>query len=466
MDSIKTYIHQKQDEMIRTLQRLIAIPSVMGEASPGKPFGEQPALVLQEMLQICEDAGLQTKNFDNYVGTASWGSSPILGILVHLDVVPAGAGWSVDPFKGVVKNGNLYGRGAIDDKGPAVAVLYALLAVIQAGYMPKGGVRLIFGTNEENHSQDLEYYLTKESMPPLLFTPDAEYPIINIEKGGIQLKFSAEFSSEDRSPYLEFHCGEAVNAISCKAQAALSKQMQNEWKQLVQNSGSECAFSDTIEKDFLRIDCIGTAAHAASPGQGNNPLTALLAILCRSSLKGEKMRLLRNINQLFPHNDIHGQHVGIACSDPESGELTLSFSKLDVDQNGITGYVDIRYPIANSLQHLLHTLTDKLGQAGFSTEAIYTSELHKVSADSELVRGLLAAYEQITGQKGTCRAIGGATYVHRFNGVAFGPEMSELDYRMHGADEFIPISELLLNTEIYAKAIQLLATEQQPSAND
>ncbi len=79
---------------------------------------------------------------------------------------------------------------------------------------------------------------------------------------------------------------------------------------------------------------------------------------------------------------------------------------------------------------------------------------HQVPADSPLVQTLLACYEEYTGQKGACLAIGGGSYVHDLaRGVAFGCSMPGTDNRMHGADEFAVVDELVLSAKIFAQVI-------------
>ena len=79
---------------------------------------------------------------------------------------------------------------------------------------------------------------------------------------------------------------------------------------------------------------------------------------------------------------------------------------------------------------------------------------HQVDGDSKLVKTLLKIYERYTGKEGECLSIGGGTYVHDLkNGVAFGASMPETDNRMHGADEFAVVEELVTSAVMFAQAI-------------
>ena len=219
MTEIHDYISRKQDEIKAVLAELVKIPSVLGNPSDGAPFGEEPKRVLEKMLRICEESGFKTGCCDGAIGFAQLGDKAELGILCHLDVVPAnGKGWKTDPFTLTEKDGVLYGRGVIDDKGPAVAALFAMKCVKELGFPLKKGVRLIFGTDEENGSEDLDFYLKHENFPPMVFTPDAGFPIINIEKGMARSRF---FGRINGGALASFHGGLIPNAVPDSAECEL-----------------------------------------------------------------------------------------------------------------------------------------------------------------------------------------------------------------------------------------------------
>ena len=208
--------------MIQTLLDLIAIPSVATSApADGYPYGAACARALDKMLGHLKDLGMSCRNYDHHMGAADWDPAlpPHLGILCHLDVVPAvREGWQSDPFAPVIRDSRIYGRGAIDDKGPAVSVLFALRAIREAGIPLRKNVRFLLGCNEENGSTDLEYYHTKDSMPPQVFTPDGSYPLIHLEKGMLRL----QFTKQTKDPIFSFSAGTAPNAVPADASVSLS----------------------------------------------------------------------------------------------------------------------------------------------------------------------------------------------------------------------------------------------------
>ena len=169
-------------------------------ALPGKPFGDKVDEALKSTLALAEKLGFQVKNVDGYAGHAEFGEGDeTMGILGHLDVVPEGSGWTYPPYEARVVDGKLYGRGASDNKGPLIGALYAMKAVMESGRKMKRKVRIIFGTDEESGWEDMEYYFKKEPMPDFGVSPDADYPIINVEKGIATFKLKKKFASDDCS---------------------------------------------------------------------------------------------------------------------------------------------------------------------------------------------------------------------------------------------------------------------------
>ncbi len=412
MSRISEYLSSKKDEMTAFLGKLIAVPSVQGEAEDGFPFGKEPAKALGIMLKKCEESGFAVENVENYAGSADINSlEPELAILSHLDVVPEGSGWKGDPFTMRREGDKLIGRGTIDDKGPAVAALYAAKAVKELGLPLKKGVRLIFGTNEENGSADMAYYRSKKQLPPMVFTPDGEYPVINAEKGMLRVYFSAPFWGADIS------AGTVINAVpqSC-----------------------------TVD----RLVFSGRSAHASTPEKGENAITKFL-----SECEGDDS-LISGLKELFPHGEFDGKSCGLGFSDDISGKMTCVLSMLNTVEGRIYGGVDIRFPLDRTKAEISRIICGKLIYAGFDIDSCEGVEPHCTDDNSTFVQALLKTYEKVTGETGKCIAIGGGTYVHEIEGgVAFGAEFPGTDHNMHSPEEFITVDELLKNAEIMAEAI-------------
>lgn len=450
------YIDSQKDSIINTLSELISYPSYRQEQSQGAPFGKPAAECLKHALDIMNSFGFITRNFDGYIGTAAFtDQQPLLGILAHLDVVPDGTGWTKHPFEASISDGKLFGRGAIDDKGPAVAVMYAMKAIKDMGIPLKSGVRLILGTDEECGSSDLEYYFKKEAPPKYTFTPDGNYPVINIEKGRVMCRFGATTSgSMSNRILLELSGGTVANAVPESAYAIVSGVDEEEIMNAVKSVVADVTFS---LKDFggcIRIDAHGISAHASTPEIGRNAITALLELISYLGLQDEASEKLIGISKLFPYGDTDGEGLGIKCSDEVSGTLTCVLSLISYDAGKLEASIDIRLPASFDYKDVSYKLEASLKASKLDIIDIHGAQAHVVSADSPFVKALLEVYEEVTGERGECIAIGGGTYVHEIEGgVAFGAEFLGDDNHMHSADEFICIDQLMLNVKMFALAI-------------
>ncbi len=449
-DKIHDWIYSKKEEMLSDLGKLVAIPSVMGEPAEGAPFGVEPKNVLLKMKEICDRCGFKTAVYENAVLCADYlpnGGTAELGILAHLDVVPVEPrNWRTDPFVLTEKNGVLYGRGTIDDKGPAVAALWALNAVKELKIPIKKGVRLIFGTNEENGSDDLEIYKKHDKFPPKVFTPDGSFPIINIEKGMMRSRFSGKISDKR---ILEFHGGKIPNAVPDRAETVLRGFSLEEVRLAIAGNRTDAVFNSEQLSDGVRITANGRSAHASTPESGVNAVTALISLINRVCDEP----VLKGLERIFPFGETNGAALSLKCED-ESGALTCVFSILDIVNGNATGMIDVRFPTCENLSLVEAKERAAFASVGVEFDGFMGDEPHVVSENDEFVQALLRVYERIEGEKGHCVAIGGGTYVHNIEGgVAFGAERGNTDYHMHGDNEFITSDELLKDAVLFANAI-------------
>ena len=456
MDSYRNFIKNNENQMLSLLSELISIPSVMGEATDTFPFGEKPAQALSVILSAASQMGFTVTNRDNYYGTVDYlpdaSSEPSLAILCHLDVVPEGKGWTYPSCSLTEKGGMLYGRGVTDDKGPAVSVLFALYAIKKLGVKLSKGVRLIFGTNEENGSADIKHYLRNEKMPSMVFTPDASYPVINCEKGMARMNFSAKISNCD---IISIHGGQVINAVPSDAEAIINSKYYDSAKAFIEGSNNGCVYSISERGDTVSIITKGESAHASTPENGINAITGLLQLLCSLDISDNTTaKLLSDIVRLYPHGETNGNSLGVACED-ESGALTCILSLIDTKHGKLTFSTDTRFPRSMSCGELKNKINKSIGKTDIILSDFSGTEPHYTSPDSFLAKTLLSVYEEETGIKGECLSIGGGTYVHGISGgVAFGVEHPGKDYRIHGADEFVPLNEFYDNTVMFAKAIE------------
>ena len=457
---IEQYIEAHKGEMVEDIFTLCRINSERAPYEAGKPYGKGAAKALSAALSIAESYGFSITNYDNYVGTADMNDKEKqLDILAHLDVVPAGEGWKeTSPFDPILKEGKLYGRGTADDKGPAVAALYAMRAVKELGIPLKKNVRLILGTDEECGSSDIKHYYGLEQEAPMTFSPDADFPVTNVEKGRLEAHFTASFVPSSALPRLvSIETGIKANVVPGKAQAVVEgfdmTVLEEAGTKTKQQTGVEFVFE--AEEGIVKVTAVGEGAHAAFLHDGNNALTGLLTLFCALPFAPcEQIDAVRGLAALIPHRDTRGTAMGIAMEDDISGELTLAFSMLTVTEDSLNGVFDSRCPVCANEDNVLRVVKEKLAGIGLCLENDSMIPPHHVDENSHFVKTLLRVYEDYTGLEGKCQYTGGGTYVHDIkNGVAFGATLPGTDNRMHGADEFAVLDELLLSAKIFAQVI-------------
>ncbi|MBQ1281194.1 MAG: Sapep family Mn(2+)-dependent dipeptidase [Oscillospiraceae bacterium] len=459
-EKIEAYFAANEENMIRDIKTLVEIPSARGEAAEGMPYGPGPLMVLRRAAEMLEAYGLCVKNWDNRVITGDLTDLESgLDILAHLDVVPAENNWTVcPPYEPVLLDGKLYGRGTIDNKGPAIAALYAMLCVRELGVPLKKNVRLILGSDEECGSGDVDYYYTVQPEAPMTYTPDAEFPVVNVEKGRLCGEIDGKFEASAALPkIISADCGLKTNIIPETATAVIAGMDEAAIAPYFAKAAEEtgAAFTAEAQADGLHILCKGISGHAAFPAGTNNALTALLHLLASlPCAESEGFRQVCALQKLFPHGDYAGKALGIAQSDEVSGALTCCADLLHMDETSVYLCFDCRASVCATEENTKHVVIRAVEAAGLKMRDVDMILPHYVSGDSEFVQKLLAAYEAWSGKPGKTLSTGGGTYVHNLkNGVAFGCEMEGITNNMHGADEFITIEQLMLSAKIFAQAI-------------
>ncbi len=452
---VDRWIDEHRGDIVAAVQKCVSIRSVGVDSNEsGAPFGAPCRDVLSYTLALCDEFGFATKNLEGYAGYADLGEgAQTLGILAHLDVVPAGDGWQHDPFGGEIVEGRILGRGTQDDKGPAMAAVYALAAVNAARVSFRRKVRLIFGCDEERGMRCLKYYKTCEEMPDLAFSPDAMYPLVNSEKNIFQARYTAAFPSK-----LHLNAGTVANAVPGKAMATVPFP-----KEAVLAAAAQCpAGGFSYDADACEGGChitvTGKAAHASTPDAGKNALQAMLLLLSKLPIWGDDKRTVLGLVDAFGM-ECHGESVGLDLSD-ESGRLTLNLGLMDWNEQGFSITLDIRAPISVGRAQLEEKLDAAFASFGASRMNSTFSEGYYVPEDNELVRTLLDIYAARTGEHAPPHRIGGGTYArHLKMAVAFGPERPNRENLVHMANESIPIDDLIEDTKMYADAILALATK-------
>ena len=457
-EQIDRWFADKEEMLTAALARLIAIPSVRGEAQSGMPFGEGPAAALEEGMAIAREWGLTAACYDGYVGCVDLNEKEDqLHILAHLDVVPAGDGWDTDPFALARRDGVLYGRGVSDDKGPAVAALLAMRAARELGGDLPRNARLILGTDEETGMEDVKYYYSKEPHAPYAVTPDAQFPVINTEKGHYRVKLTRQWEESVTLPRIKSLAGgERLNVVPHWAQAMLEgmdpKVVEDACRLVLEATG--CGFQITQAGERVCLTATGAAAHAANPDNGVNAITGLIAALCAMPFADSPaFRTVKALNRMFPHGDNHGHALGIDMEDEISGRITVNLALINLNETGMACAFDSRTPLCANEDNCAKVAAEAFEEMGFQWSGKMGAP-HHVPQESEFIQCLLRQYENYIGKPGKCMSMGGGTYVHDIpGGVAFGAEDPEYDTRMHCANERMRLADLMTMAKIYTHVI-------------
>ncbi|MCL1796597.1 MAG: Sapep family Mn(2+)-dependent dipeptidase [Clostridia bacterium] len=453
-------VESLRPEIVETLSRWIRIPSEKLPPEPDAPFGRPLREMLVTALSDAETLGCRTRDFDGYIGDAEIGAgNETMGILVHLDVVPAGDGWAMDPFGGEVQGDKLYGRGTSDNKGPAVAAMYAMKAVQDAGVHLKKKVRLILGCDEESGWADIRHYKSRVAMPDFGFSPDAVFPIINTEKGILQLTLSAALAPEDGAsiPVYSVHAGERPNVIPGLAKAEIGCEDFESLRRELNGTGFDVT-AEKLPNGRIQLISTGVQGHAAKPGDGKNAAGQLLLALSALSAGGGSRAVIRKLaDSIGVAYD--GAGLGIDGSDAISGSLTLNLGVLRIADGRLHAMIDIRHPVLMSAEMIAKIIGMRLRDVNISVDVAQQKAPLHVPEESFIVQSLLFVYHRLTGCEPYTIAIGGGTYSRSMeNCVAFGSTLPGAQDLAHQANEHISIDNLMLSVRIFAHAIVALAT--------
>ncbi|ERL65469.1 dipeptidase PepV [Schleiferilactobacillus shenzhenensis] len=463
-------VAKRQDALLADLQTLLKIKSERDtkHATADAPLGPGPAKALDTMLTIGRRDGFTTKNVGNVAGRIAYGSGDeIFGIFGHLDVVPAGDDWATDPYAPVIKDGRIYGRGTADDKGPALAAYYGLKIVKDLGLPVHKQIHYIFGTDEESEWVGIHTYLKSEPVPAFGFSPDAEFPIINGEKGIADFTITVLPPKQPAHGDYQLHsftAGIRTNMVPGRAIAVVSGANPGE---LLQSFNAFLAshpvdgnMTGEAEGDNITLTVTGKVAHASTPDQGINAAAYLAMFLNSQPLAGLGAAYVQVIANYLAQ-DTDGTQLGISHHDALMGDLSASADLFyfNAAEHKAMVTINVRYPQGTSDQTINRQIVQTIGADRVTSEIVGDPEPpHYVSGDDPLVKTLLQVYTDHTGQPGHEQIVGGGTYGRVIpRGVAFGAELPDTESVMHQANEYMPLSELWLATAIYADAIYRLA---------
>ncbi len=450
---INALIEGYREEFVRTLQEWVRIPSVKGTPEAGAPFGREIGRMMEKAMQTAAKMGFRVRAFDGYACDATLGNAPeVLGVLGHLDVVPTGDGWSRPPFSGEIEDGRIYARGTNDDKGPTLAALFAMKAIREAGVPLKRSIRLIMGGDEECDWECMRYYAAHADMPEIGFSPDASFPLINTEKGMVdfEMRFPA---AGDGLRILQMSTGERPNVIAGESRALLEggAELAERIRAYAGETGLD--YRAEVTPEGVWVTATGISGHSAYPTGKRSAIGMMLKLLAALGAQGGIATLAAAVGL-----ESNGQSLGCACEDEISGPLTNNLGILRLEDGEWYGTLDFRCPVNADQEKLKAACAAHL--PGIRLHVSVQKPPHHVPADSELVKALLAAYEEETGLPGEAMSTGGGTYAKVLKqGVAFGAVFPGEEELAHLANEYESIDSLMKAMKIYANALLRLAGE-------
>ena len=470
LEKIRTKVEENWSEEVGTLRELISIKSVAVRTDGDAPFGEGVDEAFRYMLAKGEEFGFESVDVDGYGGHIQFGGGgedrDIMGIAAHLDCVPEGEGWTHDPFAGEIADGRLYGRGTNDDKGPAVATLFAMKALAELGMTPKKRVRLILGLDEETDWEGMDYYLENEEMPTFGFTPDSDFPVVNAEKGILVFDIASKFKKQAAKglEFRSFKGGEADNMVAASARVIVNSQKKSDYEAIREKAAyfeemyGVPVHTRQIGKS-LEISLKGVSAHGAHPEQGKNAISYMMAFLGLLDFTNDDVTDFIDFYNGYIGMELNGEKLGCRFEDEVSGETILNVGMIEMDKSSVKLTINIRYPITKKSEDIYAGMDEVCSKYDLGIIKRTEREPLYKAPDSSLVSELLTAYREITGdEESQPLVIGGGTYARLFDDfVAFGAKFPGGADVEHQKDEYIILDDLKAMTVIYAEAIRRLA---------
>ena len=449
---LKEKVLEYKDEVVKEIQNAVRVKSVKEASLPGMPFGEGPAKALDHFIDLAKKLGFKAEKFNNYAMHIDMGEGKeTLGILAHVDVVPEGNNWTYPPYSGTIADGKIFGRGTLDDKGPAIISLFAMKAIADSGVKLNKKIRMILGADEESGSACLKYYFGELKMPypDIAFTPDSSFPVTYAEKGSVRVKIKKKFNTLQN---LVIKGGNAFNSVPNETNGVIPIDMLGE----VRNK-NKVEFEK--EGNTYKVFSAGIPAHGAYPSKGYNAVSALFTVLKDIEVKNEELKGLVTFFDKFVKMETDGKSFGVKCTDGETGELTLNLGKMSLENNELEICLDMRVPVKIELDKIEETIKKNVEDYGYEFELYSKTKPLYVPKDSFLVSTLMNIYKELTGDNNAQPvAIGGGTYAkHAKNAVAFGALLPDQEDRMHQRDEYLEISKIDKLLQIYVEAIYRLA---------
>ncbi|MDG3062534.1 Sapep family Mn(2+)-dependent dipeptidase [Lacticaseibacillus casei] len=422
----------QRPEFMDALRSIMQIKSVRGPSRPDAPFGSGPRAALDAAAELGTAYGFQTKVINGAMTAIQWGDDDqhYIGIVGHLDVVPAGeVAWHFPPYDLTEQNGRLYGRGILDNKGPSMACLFGMKLLKEAGYRPTKTIRLILGSDEESGSADVPRYLASQAPPDFGFTPDCKFPVVYGERGIVNYQLTTPITDGSLANIGEIRGDQASDHVPDQLEVMVNGQL---------------------------IRVTGKRAPSNAPELGDNAITRLAdTLLNQPAVHGQFADYCRwLVTKLADQHN--GVGLGMAFADAASGNLIVTPYQWQKAGQTLTLRLAIRYPVTYHEADVMQALAAAvLPRTAIEVIRSLPGVLH--DRQDPRLQDLSQAYEQITGQPGQLVTTTGATYARAMpNIVAFGPSFPGQKGIAHNADEWMDEQDLKLNMLIDMTAMMKL----------
>lgn len=442
-------------EFVALLEQWISISSVYSNetASISKPFGEGVAQALEWFKNKGDEEGFTAKLVDGYAAHAEYGTGEeYVYVFGHCDVVPAGEGWKSDPFKLSQYGDKLVGRGVIDDKGPLLAAFLALKLIRDKALPVKRTIRIVAGGNEESGFKCINYYFQKEPKPTYGFTPDAKFPVINGEKGGMVLEIFGKAANKT----ILLSGGEVHNTIPNSVSVKNCSIAVEAIEQFLKEESLTLEHIQEKNK-VIGFKLNGLGGHSSKPEKANNPIEKIFKLLAKEL--NEKW--LEDLAALFGGDNRDGRIFGWDIKG-RCGTLTMVPTILRMENGWLQITLSIRYPENISVEAILEKISSYFkhkGMEGYEIKVSSNKKPHYIEADSLLVRTLYEIYLKHTGDgKNPIRVTSAGTYASQMeNSVIFGGEFPDGSAgNAHLAGEYGSEHAFVKAIGIYAEALWVL----------
>lgn len=459
-----------EDDLLADLEEMISIKSVRDDAAATEdaPLGPGPKAALDKFLEIGERDGFRTGNYKNLVAYAELGpedAEESVAIIGHLDVMPAGDGWTKDPWTPVIEDGRLYGRGSSDDKGPTFAGYYAMKMLKDMEVPLTRKLVFMVGIDEESDWTGMDDFLAEYGEPTMGFSPDAEFPIINGEKGNNSVVARFAGTNEGTTRLISFTAGERPNMVPGTAKAVVETE---DAEALVEKMNAYLAEESRVKGEAeisgnqIDFTFFGRQVHGAMPKTGENAGTYLANFLKEADFGGNAQGFLDFLGGAL-HDDTQANKIGAAKHDDLMGDLSMNVG-IQRFADGEDGFINtnFRYPQNTDAETIAVAVSAAIPETFDATAANEGHAMvpHYVPGDDPIVATLLDVYRDHTGMPAGENVIGGGTFGRLLKrGVAFGAMFEGVPDTMHQADEFFPVVDLTRAMAIFAHAMNDLATD-------